>query len=99
MAQTPKHDVPFTPPRSFELSVVAVDPSVMIDDNVLRAKIKKALEKQKLFRSNVELKRQLDKKYGFEGIIGGSEPMQNVFDTLRHSRIRRTLGKAGWASS
>jgi two-component system response regulator HydG len=31
----------------------------------------------------VELKRQLDKKYGFEGIIGGSEPMQNVFDTLR----------------
>jgi two-component system response regulator HydG len=34
-------------------------------------------------RSNVELKRQLDKRYGFEGIIGGSEPMQNVFDTLR----------------
>jgi len=54
-----------------------------IDLNILRAKIKKALEKQKLVRSNVELKRQLDKKYGFEGIIGGSEPMQNVFDTLR----------------
>jgi len=54
-----------------------------IDLNILRAKIRKALEKQKLVRSNVELKRQLDKKYGFEGIIGGSEPMQNVFDTLR----------------
>jgi len=54
-----------------------------IDLNILRAKIRKALEKQKLVRSNVELKRQLDKRYGFEGIIGGSEPMQNVFDTLR----------------
>jgi two-component system response regulator HydG len=54
-----------------------------IDLNILRAKLRKALEKQVLVRSNVELKRQLDKKYGFEGIIGGSEPMQNVFDTMR----------------
>jgi two-component system response regulator HydG len=54
-----------------------------IDLNILRAKIRKALEKQTLVRSNVELRRQLDKRYGFEGIIGGSESMQEVFDTLR----------------
>src|SRR6185503_14023440 len=74
---------------SYETALEAMDEGAYdylnkpIDLNILRAKIKKALEKQKLFRSNVELKRQLDKKYGFEGIIGGSEPMQNVFDTLR----------------
>ena len=54
-----------------------------IDLNVLRVKIRKALEKQKLVRSNVDLRRQLDKKYGFEGIVGGSEKMQSIFDTLR----------------
>ncbi len=54
-----------------------------IDLNVLRAKIRKALEKQQLVRSNVELQRQLDKRYGFEGIIGATDKMQTVFDTLR----------------
>lgn len=54
-----------------------------IDLNILRAKLRKALEKQRLVRSNVELKRQLDKRYGFEGIIGSSEKMQTVFDILR----------------
>jgi two-component system, NtrC family, response regulator HydG len=74
---------------SYETALEAMDEGAYdylnkpIDLNILRAKIRKALEKQKLVRSNVELKSQLDKKYGFEGIIGGSEPMQNVFDTLR----------------
>src|SRR5262245_12417394 len=74
---------------SYETALEAMDEGAYdylnkpIDLNILRAKIRKALEKQKLVRSNVELKRQLDKKYGFEGIIGGSEPMQNVFDTMR----------------
>ena len=74
---------------SYETALEAMDVGAYdylnkpIDLNILRAKIKKALEKQKLVRSNVELKRQLDKKYGFEGILGGSEPMQNVFDTMR----------------
>jgi len=74
---------------SYETALEAMDEGAYdylnkpIDLNILRAKIRKALEKQKLVRSNVELKRQLDKKYGFEGIIGGSEPMQDVFDTLR----------------
>jgi two-component system, NtrC family, response regulator HydG len=74
---------------SYETALEAMDEGAYdylnkpIDLNILRAKIRKALEKQKLVRSNVELKKQLDKRYGFEGIIGGSEPMQNVFDTLR----------------
>jgi two-component system response regulator HydG len=74
---------------SYETALEAMDVGAYdylnkpIDLNILRAKIKKALEKQKLVRSNVELKKQLDKKYGFEGILGGSEPMQNVFDTMR----------------
>jgi len=74
---------------SYETALEAMDEGAYdylnkpIDLNILRAKIRKALEKQKLVRSNVELKRQLDKRYGFEGIIGSSEPMQNVFDTLR----------------
>ncbi|MBI2932844.1 MAG: sigma-54-dependent Fis family transcriptional regulator [Planctomycetes bacterium] len=50
---------------------------------VLRAKIIKAAEKQRLVRSNVELRRQLDKRYGFEGIIGNSAAMQRVFDVMR----------------
>jgi len=74
---------------SYETALEAMDAGAYdylnkpIDLNILRAKIRKALEKQKLFRSNVELKRQLDKRYGFEGILGGSEPMQEVFDVLR----------------
>jgi len=89
-ASTPETEViVMTGYPSYETALEAMDVGAYdylnkpIDLNILRAKIKKALEKQKLFRSNVELKRQLDKKYGFEGIIGGSEPMQNVFDTLR----------------
>jgi len=74
---------------SYETALEAMDEGAYdylnkpIDLNILRAKIRKALEKQKLVRSNVELKRQLDKRYGFEGIVGGSEKMQAVFDTLR----------------
>ncbi|HEV3026474.1 MAG TPA: sigma-54 dependent transcriptional regulator, partial [Planctomycetota bacterium] len=89
-ASTPETEViVMTGYPSYETALEAMDEGAYdylnkpIDLNILRAKIRKALEKQKLVRSNVELKRQLDKKYGFEGIIGGSEPMQNVFDTLR----------------
>ena len=89
-ASTPETEViVMTGYPSYETALEAMDEGAYdylnkpIDLNILRAKIRKALEKQKLVRSNVELKLQLDKKYGFEGIIGGSEPMQNVFDTLR----------------
>jgi len=52
------------------------------DMNELRAVVQKAAEKQRLVRSNLELRRQLDKKYGFAGIIGNSAPMQRIFDVL-----------------
>ncbi len=50
---------------------------------VLRAKLRKAAEKQRLVRSNEDLRRQLDKRYGFEGILGNGARMQRVFDTMR----------------
>ncbi|MBI2195215.1 MAG: sigma-54-dependent Fis family transcriptional regulator [Planctomycetes bacterium] len=49
----------------------------------LRAKVAKAIEKQGLVRSNVELRRQLDRKFGFTGILGNSAKMQRIFDTLQ----------------
>jgi len=49
----------------------------------LRAKIAKALEKQGLVRSNVDLRKQLDRKFGFEGIIGNNAKMQRMFDVLQ----------------
>jgi two-component system response regulator HydG len=54
-----------------------------IDLNILRAKIRKALEKRQLVQSNVELRRELDRRYGFEGIVGASEKMKSLMDTLR----------------
>ena len=48
----------------------------------LRTRVDKALERQALARENVLLRRQLDKRYGFEQIIGNSPQMLSVFDTL-----------------
>ncbi len=49
----------------------------------LRTRLARVVEASKLRRTNAELRRQLDKRYGFEGIIGHSAPMQRVFDILR----------------
>ncbi len=49
----------------------------------LRARLARALETGRLRRTNRELRRQLDKRYGFEEIIGHSAPMQRVFDVLQ----------------
>ena len=55
----------------------------------LRAKLDKAVEKarlrrdnRELLRENVELRRQIDKRFGFEGILGHSPQMQRVFEVL-----------------
>jgi DNA-binding NtrC family response regulator len=53
-----------------------------LDVDVLRTQVQKAAEKQKLVRESSDLKRQIDKRYGFESIIGRSPPMQRVFDVL-----------------
>ena len=49
----------------------------------LRTRLARALETGRLQRTNRELRRQLDKRYGFEGLIGQSPPMQRVFDVLQ----------------
>jgi len=58
----------------------------------LRAVVAKAMEKQDLVRKNIELRRELDQRYGIEGIIGNSPAMKPVFERVRqvaptHSRV------------
>jgi two-component system response regulator HydG len=49
----------------------------------LRTRLMRALETGRLERTNRELRKQLDKRYGLEGIIGQSAPMQRVYDVLQ----------------
>jgi two-component system response regulator HydG len=53
-----------------------------VDPSELRTRLARAVEARRLRRANVELRRQIDKRYGFEGILGSSSPMQKVFDVL-----------------
>jgi len=55
----------------------------------LRAKLKKAVEKARLrqqnlvlLQENAELRRQFEKRFGFEGILGHSPQMQRIFEIL-----------------
>ena len=50
--------------------------------DVLRSHVKKAAEKQQMVRQHAALKRQIEKKFGFEGIVGQSQSMQRIFDVL-----------------
>ena len=54
-----------------------------LDINELRTVVNKATERQRLQRYNVELKRQLDEKFGFEGVIGNSLAMNNVLSRMK----------------
>jgi two-component system response regulator HydG len=51
--------------------------------NELRAVVANALEKRGLIRRNRELEERLDEKFGFEGIIGNSPLMKEVYDVMR----------------
>ncbi|MDA1266598.1 MAG: sigma-54 dependent transcriptional regulator [Planctomycetota bacterium] len=60
-----------------------------VDLSELRTKLGRAVENallrkdhDALVRQNVELRRQIDKRYGFEGILGHSPQMQRVFEIL-----------------
>jgi two-component system response regulator HydG len=55
-----------------------------VDMGELRAIVDKAAERLRLARANRELKRQLDEKFGFEGVIGNSPKMHKVIDNLRN---------------
>ncbi len=54
-----------------------------LDVAQLRASVIKAVESSRLKRTNVELKRRLDEKFGFEGVIGDSPLMRDVIERLK----------------
>jgi two-component system response regulator HydG len=54
-----------------------------LDINELRTVADKASQSQRLQRSNIELQRQLNEKFGFEGVIGNSPAMHAVVAKLR----------------
>lgn len=54
-----------------------------VDLAELRAIVDRAAERRKLSRTNQELRRQLDEKFGFEGVVGNSRAMQKVLDKLK----------------
>ena len=49
----------------------------------LRAIINKAVERLRLSRANRQMQRQLDEKFGFEGVIGDSSRMHDVLNRLK----------------
>jgi two-component system, NtrC family, response regulator HydG len=54
-----------------------------LDIQQLRAATEKAVESARLRRTNLELKRRLDEKFGFEGVIGDSHQMRGVIERLK----------------
>jgi two-component system response regulator HydG len=54
-----------------------------VDLAELRAIVDKAAERLRLARANRELKRQLDEKFGFEGVVGNSPRMQDLIGKLK----------------
>jgi two-component system, NtrC family, response regulator HydG len=54
-----------------------------LDIGELRAAVQKASTRVRLIRRNAELNRGLDEKFGFEGVIGTSDQMRRVIETLK----------------
>jgi two-component system response regulator HydG len=54
-----------------------------VDMGELRAIVDKAAERLRLARANVELKKQLDEKFGFEGVVGNSQSMHELIAKLK----------------
>jgi two-component system response regulator HydG len=54
-----------------------------VDINELRAVVDKVAQRQKLARANLALQRQLDEKFGFEGVVGNSALMHQVIEKLK----------------
>jgi two-component system response regulator HydG len=70
-----------------------------LDMAELRAIVGKAGERRRLARANRDLRRQLDEKFGFEGVIGNSPKMHEAIARLRaYAPTRATvliLGESG----
>lgn len=54
-----------------------------LDISELRAAVEKASSRLKLARYNTQLKRQLDEKFGFEGVVGSSQQMRRIITQLQ----------------
>ncbi|MCR4414342.1 MAG: sigma-54 dependent transcriptional regulator [Thermoguttaceae bacterium] len=54
-----------------------------LDLSQLRAVTDRAVEGVRLRRTNVELQRRLDERFGFEGVIGDSPQMREVLEKLK----------------
>jgi two-component system, NtrC family, response regulator HydG len=54
-----------------------------LDLSHLRAVVEKAAENARLRRTNAELHRRLDERFGFEGVVGSSLLMNKVIDLLK----------------
>ncbi len=54
-----------------------------IDMTELRAIVEKSAEKVRLAKANRELRRQLDERFGFEGVVGNGPKMQQVIRLLK----------------
>jgi two-component system response regulator HydG len=70
-----------------------------LDMAELRAVVQRAAERTRLGRANRELRRQLDEKFGFEGVVGNSPKMHEVIARLKaYAPTRATvliLGESG----
>ena len=55
-----------------------------LDINELRNAVEKASTRMRLLRQNAELKRSLNERFGFEGVVGNSPSMQAVIEKLKH---------------
>ncbi len=54
-----------------------------VDPQELRLVVARALEHRRLKRENLQLKKQLHKRYGFANIVGNSEPIIQVFELIK----------------
>ena len=78
----------FTGHGSISTAVEAMQKGAMtylekpLNVQVLRSHVMKAAEKQHVVRERADLKRQIDKRFGFEGIVGHSPAILRIFDVL-----------------
>ncbi len=55
-----------------------------LDISELRAAVEKASARLRLIRRNAELRRSLDERFGFEGVIGTSPQMKSIVEILKN---------------
>jgi DNA-binding NtrC family response regulator len=54
-----------------------------VDPTELRLVVARALEHRRLKQENLQLKKQLHRRYGFANMVGNSEPIVRVFELIR----------------